>query len=292
MSVRLNLVLSSRLSGVLFVLFSAAGFGAMAIFGKIAFASGASTTTVLFLRFLSAGIFMVGLMSLLRAPWPKGRDLVLLIAMGALGYAGQSFCFFSALHYATAGLTGLLLYLHPSLVIIGSALLGRRKLTLAKVLLGLFSLLGILLTVSDVLIGTGKGIAFGTGAALIYTVYILVGESVTARTGAIGAACVIMLSAATIFGVVMLFDGPCLPGDSAGWLAVAAIGLISTVMPIVFFFAGMRRLGAGDAATLSTFEPVVTLLLAYLFLGETLAPMQAFGAAVVIAAVVIITRMD
>lgn len=285
-------VLSARGSGALFVLFSATGFGAMAIFGKIAFASGASTTTVLFLRFLSAGIFMVGLMMVLRSPWPKGRDLYILIAMGALGYAGQSFCFFSALHYATAGLTGLLLYLHPSLVIIGSAMLGRRKLTLVKVMLAAGSLLGILLTVSDGLVGTGQGIAFGTCAALIYTVYILVGESVTARTGAIGAACVIMLSAGTVFGMAMMFDGPCFPQEMNGWLAVAAISLISTVMPMVFFFAGMRRLGAGDAATLSTFEPVVTLSLAYLFLGETLAPMQAFGAALVIAAVVVLTRMD
>ncbi len=285
-------VFSSRVSGALFVLFSAAGFGAMAIFGKVAFASGASTITVLFLRFFIAGIIMVGLMTVLRSPWPRGRDLYILIAMGALGYAGQSFCFFTALHYATAGLTGLLLYLHPSLVIIGSAMLGRRKLTLVKILLAAGSLFGLLLTVSDGLVGTAKGIAFGTGAALVYTVYILVGESVTARTGAIGAACVVMLSACSVFGAVMMFDGPCLPKQIDGWLAVAAIGIISTVMPVVFFFAGMRRLGAGDAATLSTFEPVVTLLLAYLLLGETLAPMQAFGAALVIVAVVILTRMD
>jgi drug/metabolite transporter (DMT)-like permease len=62
-------------------------------------------------------------------------------------------------------------------------------------------------------------------------------------------------------------------------------------MPIVFFFAGMRHLGAGDASTLSTLEPVVTLLLAYLFLGETLGPLQALGAALVIVAVVVLTKM-
>lgn len=263
----------------------------MAIFGKVAFASGASTITLLFLRFLSAGALMVGLMTILRSPWPRGRDLYILIAMGALGYVGQSFCFFSALHYATAGLTGLLLYLYPTLVIICSALLGRRRLTITKVLLALGSLSGILLTVAGGLAGTPKGIAFGTGAALILTVYVLVGESVTARTGAIGAGCVIMLSAASVFGIAMMLDGPCFPREMAGWLAVASIGLFSTVMPIVFFFAGMRRLGAGDASTLSTFEPVVTLLLAYLFLGETLGPMQAFGAALVIVAVVLLTRM-
>lgn len=282
---------SSRVSGVLFVLFSATGFGVMAIFGKVAFASGASTSTVLFLRFFCAGTLMVVLMAVLRLSWPRGRDLYVLIAMGALGYAGQSFCFFSALHDATAGLTGLLLYLHPSLVILGSAVIGRQKLTFMKVLLALGSLFGIFLTVSNGLAGSPKGIAFGIGAALVYTVYILVGEKVTSRTGAISAACVIMLSAAGVFAMGMVFEGPCFPKDTVGWMAVISIVIFSTLMPIVFFFAGMRRIGANDASTLSTLEPVVTLLLAYFFLGEILGPIQSLGAVIVIAAVVILTRI-
>ncbi len=281
----------SRLLGAFFVVCSAIGFGAMAIFGKVAFASGASTATVLFIRFLVAGSLMVLLMAALRQPWPRGRDLLILVGMGMIGYAGQAFCFFSALHHATAGLTGLLLYLYPALVIVFSALLGRRRLTLAKSLLALLSLFGILLTVSDGLAGTPLGIAFGVGAAVVYTVYILVGEGVSGRTGANGAGCVIMLGAAVVFGLAMLLEGPRPPQSLDGWLAIGAIAVFCTLMPIVFFFAGMRHLGAGDASTLSTLEPVVTLLLAYLFLGETLGPLQALGAALVIVAVVVLTKM-
>ena len=281
----------SRLLGALFVVCSAVGFGAMAIFGKVAFASGASTATVLFIRFLVAGSLMVLLMAALRQPWPRGRDLLILVGMGMIGYAGQAFCFFSALHHATAGLTGLLLYLYPALVIVFSALLGRRRLTLAKSLLALLSLFGILLTVSDGLAGTPLGIAFGVGAAVVYTVYILVGEGVSGRTGANGAGCVIMLGAALVFGLAMLLEGPRPPQSLDGWLAIGAIAVFCTLMPIVFFFAGMRHLGAGDASTLSTLEPVVTLLLAYLFLGETLGPLQALGATLVILAVVVLTKM-
>lgn len=284
-------MISQRLSGALFIASSAIGFGAMAIFGKIAFGSGASTATVLFFRFLAAGTLMVLLMTGLRQPWPRGRDLAILIGMGGLGYAGQAFCFFSALHHATAGLTGLLLYLYPALVIVGSAALGRRKLTPAKLLLTLVALFGIMLTVTGGLSGTPVGIAFGVGAALVYTVYILVGEGVAGRTGAISAGCVIMLSAAAVFGTAMVVEGAVYPAGLDGWLAVAAIAVVSTVMPIVFFFAGMRRLGASDASTLSTLEPVVTLLLAFLFLGEKLGPVQALGAGLVIAAVVVLTRL-
>lgn len=282
---------NSRLLGAFFVCFSAIGFGAMAIFGKIAFASGVSTATLLFVRFLVAGSLMVLLMVALRQPWPRGRDLLILVGMGAIGYAGQAFCFFSALHHATAGLTGLLLYLYPALVIVASALLGRRKLTLGKSLLALLSLLGILLTVSDGLAGTPLGIAFGVGAAVVYTVYILVGEGVSGRTGANSAGCIIMIAAALVFGCAMLLEGPQPPQSLDGWMAVVAIAIFSTLMPIVFFFAGMRHLGASDASTLSTLEPVVTLILAYLFLGETLGALQTFGAILVIVAVVVLTKM-
>jgi drug/metabolite transporter (DMT)-like permease len=53
----------------------------------------------------------------------------------------------------------------------------------------------------------------------------------------------------------------------------------------------MQQLGATDAATISTLEPVVTLLLAFLVLHEILAPMQVAGAVLVIAAVAVLTRV-
>jgi drug/metabolite transporter (DMT)-like permease len=286
-----GLAITPRLSGALFVVLSAIGFGALGIFGKAAFAAGASTVTVLFLRFLVAGMLMAVLMSMLRLPWPRGRHFWILAGMGAVGYVGQAFCYFSALRHATAGLTALLLYLYPSLVTLAAAALGRQRLTLLKAALAVASLFGILLTVADGLAGTPTGIAFGAGAAVIYTAYILVGERVTPRTGAIPAGTVVMLASATVFGVATAVEGAHWPVGAAGWLAVAAIALVATVIPIIGFFAGMQRLGAADTATISTLEPVVTLILAYLILDEKLGLIQALGAGLVIAAVVALTRV-
>jgi len=280
----------TRLVGAAWVVASAIGFGTLGILGKVAFASGASTAAVLFLRFLIAGMLMSALMLALRLPWPRGRDLVILVAMGGIGYVGQAFCYFSALRHASAGLTALLLYLYPAFVTLASAFLGRQRLTLLKAVAVAASLAGIMLTVSDGLAGTPAGIAYGAGAALIYTGYILVGEQVTRRTGAISAATVIMLAAAAIFGAALLFNGGSWPGSPLGWGAVAGIAILATVVPMVGFFAGMQRLGATDAATLSTLEPVVTLLLAALFLGESLGAVELAGASLVLAAVVVLAR--
>lgn len=280
----------TRLAGAAWVIASAIGFGTLGILGKVTFAAGASTAAVLFLRFLIAGMLMAALMLALRLPWPRGRDLLILLAMGGIGYVGQAFCYFTALRYASAGLTALLLYLYPAFVTLAAAALGRQRLTLVKAGAVAASLAGIMLTVSDGLAGTPTGIAFGAGAALIYTGYILVGEQVTRRTGAISAATVIMLAAAAVFGGALFFQGGNWPGSPAGWGAVAGIAVLATVVPMVGFFAGMQRLGATDAATLSTLEPVVTLLLAALFLGESLGAVELAGASLVLAAVVVLAR--
>jgi drug/metabolite transporter (DMT)-like permease len=280
----------TRMVGAAWVVASAIGFGTLGILGKVAFAAGASTAAVLFLRFLIAGILMSILMLTLRLPWPKGRDLAILVAMGGIGYVGQAFCYFSSLRHASAGLTALLLYLYPSFVTLAAVVLGRQHLTPLKAGAVAATMVGIMLTVSDGLAGTPAGIAFGVGAALIYTGYILVGEQVTRRTGTIPAATVIMLAAAAIFGAALLCGGGNWPGTTLGWGAVAGIAILATVVPMVGFFAGMQRLGAADAATLSTLEPVVTLLLAALFLEETLGLVELAGASLVLGAVAALAR--
>ena len=81
-----------------------------------------------------------------------------------------------------------------------------------------------------------------------------------------------------------LFD----TGDMApaGWLSIVALALVCTVVPIASFLFALPRVGPGTASILSTFEVVVGVALAAVLLGESLAPVQLLGAALVIAAVV------
>ena len=279
-----------RWQGVLLVAVSATGFASIGLFARVAAASGASLLTVLALRFVLAGILLALVLRHRRLAWPRGRDLAGLVLLGALGYTAQSFCFFSALNHLTVGLAVLLLYLHPALVLLAGAALGRQRLTPRKAALAAASFAGILLTVRGDLAGTSVGLAFGIGAALIYTNYILVGEHLTPRTGVIPAATVIVLSAAVMFCLGTLVEGVRWPGTTGGWLAVAGIAVLGTALATVTFFAGVQRIGAGDAATLSTLEPVVALVLAFVFLGEQLGAVQLAGALLVIASAALLGR--
>jgi drug/metabolite transporter (DMT)-like permease len=65
---------------------------------------------------------------------PRGRLLIALIGMGAIGYVGQSFCYLTAIQYASAGLVALLLYLYPVFVAILAMLFVKSGLTRLNVI--------------------------------------------------------------------------------------------------------------------------------------------------------------
>lgn len=280
----------SRALGAGLVAVSAASFGAMAIFARLALAEGVDVPTMLFLRFAVAGGLLAVFMVMSGRAWPTGRNRWILILMGAVGYVGQSFCFFSALGHASAGLVALLLYLYPFIVTVLSVLFLGERLTRLRICAVLAALCGTALILGSGIDGSPLGIGFGLAAALIYSVYILVGGKVLREEDPLAAATVVMLAAAAVFGAQMLLQVPALPTTPTAWAAVLAIALVSTIVAMVGFFAGMRRLGAADAATLSTLEPVVTFVLAALVLGEPVGPLQVLGGGIVLAAVAALAR--
>ena len=279
-----------RLRAALYVAVSASAFGAMAIFARFAAADGASILVVLFLRFALAGALMAGVMAIAGQRWPRGRALAVLSAMGGLGYVGQSLCFFSALGYASAGMVALLLYLHPFIVTVLAALLLGHRLGRLRIACVLAASAGTALTIGGDLRSQPLGLLLGAGAALIYSGYILVGARVLESQPPLAAATVVMVSAATVLGVLVALIRPAWPASAAGWLWIGLIALISTVFAMVLLFAGMRRLGPADAVTLSTLEPVVTFVLAAIVLDERVSPLQAVGGTIVICAVVWLAR--
>jgi len=282
--------LSDRWQGVAWIVVSAVGFGAMAVFAKLAYRDGVSLSTMLFLRFSIAGVLLAGWGLWRGMRWPRGRNLLWLVAMGAIGYVGQSFSYFAALQYASAGLVALLLYLYPAIVVVLSALLFKRVIGAERAWAVGIALAGMALTIGGDLHSEAPGILLGITAAFIYAVYILAGEGVMPHVGPLAAATVVMLAAAVVYGLMAVGGGLALPATTTGWGAILAIALFSTLIAILGFFKGLEKLGAADASTLSTLEPLVTLGLAALVLGESVTGLQLLGAAAILASVIYLAR--
>ena len=278
--------------GVFLILISGISFGAAAIFARFAYEAGTDPITLLFLRFGIASIGMILMMLVRRLPLPRGQILLGLVLMGALGYVGQSFCYFTALTLVSAGLVALLLYLYPAIVTVLAMLILKDPISKWKTLALLFALIGTVLTIGPVGGGQSLGIVLGLGAAFIYSIYILVGSKITKPGTAIQSSTVIITSAAVVFGVLIAIRGASFPTTFFGWSSASALALISTVLAIVTFLAGLERVGPTNAATLSTIEPVVTVVLAALILDESITPLRILGGLMILLAVIILARSE
>jgi drug/metabolite transporter (DMT)-like permease len=279
------------LAGIVLIAVSATSFGTLAIFGRYAYAEGMDTLTILFLRFSLSAVLMAILLVTRRESLPRGLALIQLVGMGAIGYVGQAFSYFTALKYASAGLVALLLYLYPLFVAILSAILLRQRITRVKRLALGLALAGTALTVGPEG-GQFLGILLAISAAAIYSVYIIVGTQVMKQVSAVQSSTVIFAAAGAMSGFLMATSGPHLPATGTGWAVIGSTVLIATVLPVVTFLAGLERIGPTNAAMLSTLEPVVTVLLAALLLGETLKSVTLLGGGLILVAVVLLTHSE
>ena len=291
--------------GSLLIIISAVAFGFMALFAKWTRADSVTTEMLLFLRFGIAGSALALWMLIARERWPRGRDLLLAIIMGAALYAGMSTCYFHGLRYIPAGLVSLLLYLYPVIVTILARVLLREHLTPTRLLAIALACAGLALTIGPLAIealsemrktdsassaNAFLGIALGVGCALCYSLYILIGGPVTRRVGAIPASTVVMLAAACVFGAIALPRGDTLPTSLLGWSGAIGLALLCTLLAITAFLAGLRRVGPVQASTLSTLEAATTVAIGAAFLGDSFTPIQFIGGGLILLAAIIIAR--
>jgi drug/metabolite transporter (DMT)-like permease len=284
-------------AGALICLASAVAFGAMAIFGKLAYDEGATVGTLLAVRFLlAAALFWVlvagtGAARHLRA-LPR-RDLGLAFALGGVGYSAQAGAYFAALHRLDASLLSLLLYTFPAMVTVAAIALGRERANRRKTAALVVASAGLFLALAGA--GAGAldplGTLLGISAAVIYSTYVLTSAGVAERVGPLVLSALVCTGAATTLTLAGAAGGDVHPGDvsAAGFGWLAGIAGVSTVGAISLFFAGLKRVGPTTASILSTAEPLTTVLLAFLAFGESLGPVQLAGGALVLGAVLVLS---
>jgi drug/metabolite transporter (DMT)-like permease len=278
--------------GAALIMVSAVGFGAMAIFGKLAYDDGVGTLTLLLVRFVLGTVVFAVLLAARRERLPR-HGLRAGFALGAIGYATQAGLYFAALHHLDASLLALVLYTYPAWVTVAGLLLGRDRPSRRR--LAALGLASTGLVIVLVAAGTGGfdplGAVLGLASSLAYTAYILVADDAGPSMSPVALSALVCAGAATTFAVAGVASGRLDWGFQAqGWLWLAAIAVVSTALPIATFFAGLARVGPSAAAIISTLEPVVTVGLAYLAFSETLSAVQLAGAALVLAAAVLLAR--
>jgi drug/metabolite transporter (DMT)-like permease len=284
----------SAVAGTALCLVSAAAFGAMAIFGKLAYDAGVSTLTLLLVRFVGGGAIFAALIAArpqLRTRGIDSRSLAVGLALGAIGYATQAGLFFGALQRLDASLLALLLYTFPAWVMLAAFVLGRERPTRRRLAALALSSAGLVIVLAGAVGGDVDtlGAAMGLGASVAYTIYILVADRAQIAVSPLVLSALVCAGASATFAVAGLATGELDFGfEAEGWLWLGLIALVSTALAISTFFAGMALVGPTTASILSTFEPVVTVALAYVAFSERLTVLQLGGAALVLASAVML----
>ena len=281
--------------GVLLCLMSAACFATLGVFGKLAGDAGANVSTLLLVRFgLAALAFWLvlrttgGWAALRRLP---RRVVVTGLGLGAVGYSLQSTLFFAAIDRLDVSLVSLLLYTYPAFVTVAALALGRAQPSLRITAALVVASAGLALVLLAA--GTGAfdlaGAVFALAASVTYTTYILISDRIIGAVDPFALSTLVLTGATASFAVAGVATGSLdLALGADAWLWLVLIALVSTVVAVAAFFAGLRRVGPSEAAILSTFEPVVTVVLAFLVLGERLTPAQLAGAVLVLGAVIVL----
>ncbi|MCU0313120.1 MAG: DMT family transporter [Solirubrobacteraceae bacterium] len=276
--------------GVGLTLISAVAFGTTGVLAKGAYGAGASVPVVLGGRFALAALLLWVLVALRRPAFPPAGVMAAAFALGAFGYAGEAFLYFSALERLDASLVTLLLATYPVLVVGAAIALGRERPDRRRAVALLAAVGGAALVLGGAQAGalSGLGLLLAASATVAYATYVLLADRVVRHAdGLLLAALVISGAAAGMLALGGLSGGLGTAGIATdGWLAIAGLAVACTVVPIAAFLLALPRIGPGTASILSTFEVVVGVGLAALLLGESLGPLQLLGTGLVLAAVV------
>jgi drug/metabolite transporter (DMT)-like permease len=276
---------------VLLVLLSALCFASLNILAQLAYRVGVPAGTLASARFLLAAAVFWPLALGLRRRLPRRRDAIVALAVG-LVYSAASELLFESLTQTKAALVDLLFFTYPALVVAAASLSGREGWTARRAFSVCVSLVGSLLVLGGGLSGLhATGAAFALAAAALYAVYVLLSSDLLARVDAL--VLVALVSAGAAGGTTsagLALHQLRVPHGAEPVVLVAAVGLVSAVLGIGSFIAGVARLGASRASILSTTEPILTAALALLCFGDRLGPIQLGGGALVLAAIVVLER--
>ncbi|HPE36882.1 MAG TPA: EamA family transporter [Spirochaetales bacterium] len=276
----------SRAAGVGLALVSATSFATLGLLAKFVYAEGFSVPQALAWRFTIAASAL-WLWLLARGGWKRSaRDYRSALLLGALGFSPQAGLYFLTVRHLDPGLASLLLYLYPAFVVGLSALVFGERPRSRQLAALILALAGCVLTLGARGSYPVIGYVFGVAVAASYAAYLVAGERVLARLDPVFATTCVMTAAALVYWVVTLIDGstrlPSGPGSVFGLLGLA---MLATVLPIVTLFAAIKAIGASDASLVSTVEPLVTIALSAVFLGERLSAVQLAGGAFILAGV-------
>ncbi len=263
--------------------------------GKALFADGITPMDVVQVR-ATFGSLLVGVFFALRARHLfriQRTDLIFFILLGAVVMALVQLTYFTTISKIQVAAAILLQYLAPIMVAFYSICFWRERLTSLKLLSLCLSFVGCYLVVGgynlELLQLNRVGILWGVASAICYATYTLLGERGMQRYSPWTVLFYALFFSAITWHVLHPPFHYLVAGFTlTQWIGLIYIAVFGTALPFGLYFVGINYIRSTRASITATLEPISAGFIAYLFLGEALAPLQILGGAMVIGAIVLL----
>jgi drug/metabolite transporter (DMT)-like permease len=249
-----------------------------------------------FLRFLIASLLLLLLTyrSYGHLPRPSGRQWVGLVILGLTGVVSYNLFFFKGLTLVPAGRASLIIANNPIMITLFAALFLREPLSARKITGVLVSVCGAAIAISkgDPTTLLRGGLGWGDGlifcCVFSWVAYTLVGKAVLTGLSPLVAVTYSALIGTMGLGVPALGAGLLSQVGSyslLSWLSLAYLGIFGTVIGFIWYYEGIRTIGATRASLFINFVPLGAIVMAYLILGESMSLSLVTGTLLVISGV-------
>ena len=286
-------------SGILFAIIGVVLFSAKAVMVKMAYTYGIDHLTLLLFRMVFAFPFYLLIAFLTKPLHPKelrNKDYLWIVIFGFIGYYLASLFDFMGLQYLKAGLERIILFIYPTIVVLLSWFIFRKRITKLQVLAIVVTYFGVLITFWDEVGANENSILLGVFliflSAFTYASYLVGSGWLIPKFGVMQFTSYAMIVSTICIVVHYLFiNGFNLSSyPNEVYLLGIAMAIFSTLIPSYLVSAAINRLGASAFSIFGSLGPVSTITLAFFFLDETISILQIFGMLVVISGVMLVSR--
>ena len=263
-------------------------FGALPLYEE-----GVNTSSVLFYRF-SMAVAMLGVMLLVeRMSFRINRkELKVLGSLGLL-FAASSITYYQSFRFMDAGIASTILFVYPVMMAVIMAAFFREEVTFSTVTAIILALVGIGLLYkgdSDVTLNT-MGVILVMLSSLTYAVYIVIVNQSSIRMSSLKLMFYVLLICMLSL-LAYSFTSPDLhlqlPPSPRAWFFACWLGLVPTILSLVFMTIAVHEVGATPTAIMGALEPLTAVAIGVMVFDETLTFRLAVGILLILSAVMMI----
>jgi len=245
--------------------------------------------------------FVLFCVLLLTRGWRRLRlpasDVGKMFLLGVLGVAASNYLYYLAIQRTNVATAIILQYTAPVWVLLYTVAHGLQKPTLQRIFAVGLAVTGIALVIG---IFGARGFRLDTVgviaallAAFSFAFYNIGGHSILERCDR-WTVLLYAIFSASLFWIVVNPPWKIAAAYYSGtqWLFLLAFSLVSVLAPFSFYFAGLQHLEPTRAIVVSCLEPVFSIVIAAITLGEVMHLTQTVGIVLVLVAIVVVQLPD